>query len=100
MKSVVCFDKSLLIRRNALRTCKKAISLLRLAIRIFEAGFLMKKIVSKSQYIYIIYSTITIQISQILNIMHKGDGFSAKPLGKRLFHCQNAWSCLGPASHF
>ena len=91
MKSVVCFDKSLLIGRNALRTCKKAISLRWLAIRILEAGFLIKKIVSKSQYIYIyiyiIYSTITIQISQILNIMHKGDGFSAKPLGKRLLHC-------------
>ena len=24
--------------------------------------------------------------------MHKGDDFSAKPLGKSLFHCQNVWS--------
>ena len=52
MKSVVCFDKSFLIGRNALRTCEKAISLLWLAIRIFQAGFLMKKTVSKSQYVY------------------------------------------------
>ena len=52
MKSVVCFDKSLLIGRNALRTCENAISLLWLAIRIFQAGFLMKKTVSKSQYVY------------------------------------------------
>ena len=33
--------------------------------------------------------SLLIKISQILNIMHKGDGFSAKPLGKSLFHCQN-----------
>ena len=52
MKSVVCFDKSLLIGRNALRPCKKAISLLWLTITIFWAEFLMKKTVSKSQYIY------------------------------------------------
>ena len=32
--------------------------------------------------------------------MHKGDGFSANPLGKRLFHCQNAWSGHGPAGQF
>ena len=32
--------------------------------------------------------------------MHKGDGFSAKPLGKSLFHCQNVWSNLGLAGHF
>ena len=56
MKSVVCFDKSILIGRNALRTCKKAISLLWLAIRIFEAGFLVKKIVSKSQYVYNLFN--------------------------------------------
>ena len=29
--------------------------------------------------------------------MHKGDDFSAKPLGKSLFHCQNVWSDHGPA---
>ena len=38
---------------HALRKCEKAILLLWLAIRIFSAGFLMKKIVSESQYIYI-----------------------------------------------
>ena len=32
--------------------------------------------------------------------MHKGDGFSAKPLGKSLFHCQNVWSDHGPAGQF
>ena len=32
--------------------------------------------------------------------MHKGDGFSAKPLGKSLFHCQNVWSGHGPAGQF
>ena len=52
MKSVVCFEKSLLIGRNALRTCEKAISLLWLTVPIFEAEFLMKKTVSKSQYVY------------------------------------------------
>ena len=35
MKSVACCDKSLLIGRNALRSCEKAISLLWLAIRMF-----------------------------------------------------------------
>ena len=34
------------------------------------------------------------------NIMHKGDGFSAKPLGKSLFRCQNVWSDHGPAGQF
>ena len=33
-----------------------------------------------------------IQMSQTLYIMHKGDGFSAKPLGKSILHCQNVWS--------
>lgn len=42
----------------------------------------------------------TIQISQVLNITLKGDGFSAKPLGKSLFHCQNGWSGHGPAGQF
>ena len=32
--------------------------------------------------------------------MLKGDGFSAKPPGKRLFHFQNAWSGHGPAGQF
>ena len=32
--------------------------------------------------------------------MHKGDGFSTKPLGKSLFHCQNVWSDHGPAGQF
>ena len=40
------------------------------------------------------------QISQILNSMHKGDGFSVKTLGKRLFHFQNDWSDHGPAGQF
>ena len=31
---------------------------------------------------------------------NQGDGFSAKPLGKRLFHFQNAWSGHGPAGQF
>ena len=30
----------------------------------------------------------------------KGDGFSANPLGKGLFHFQNAWSGHGPAGQF
>ena len=34
------------------------------------------------------------------NIMHKGDGFLAKPLGKSLFRCQNVWSDHGPAGQF
>ena len=33
-------------------------------------------------------------------IMHKGDGFSAKTLGKKLFHCQNDCSSHGPAGQF
>ena len=32
--------------------------------------------------------------------MHKGDGFSAKTLGKKLFHCQNDCSSHGPADQF
>ena len=32
--------------------------------------------------------------------MQEGDGFSAKPLGKSLFHGQNDWSCHGPAGQF
>ena len=32
--------------------------------------------------------------------MHKVDGFSAKPLGKKLFHCQNDCSSHGPADQF
>ena len=32
--------------------------------------------------------------------MHKGGGFSAKPLGKSLFHCQNVWSGHGLAGQF
>ena len=36
---------------------------------------------------------LTIKISQILKTMLKGDFFfSAKRLGKNLFHCQNNWS--------
>ena len=38
---------------HPLRKCEKAILLLWLAIRIFSAGFFMKKTVSKSQYISI-----------------------------------------------
>ena len=45
-------------------------------------------------------SKLTIQISQILNIMHRGDSFSAKPLGQSLFYCQNVWSDHGPAGQF
>ena len=40
MKSMVCFDRSLLIGRNAWRTREKAISQLWLAMRIFLSGFL------------------------------------------------------------
>ena len=43
---------------------------------------------------------LTIQISQILNIMHRGDGFSAKLLGKSIFDCQNVWSGHSPAGQF
>ena len=32
--------------------------------------------------------------------MYKGDGFSAKNLGKKLFHCQNDCSSDGPAGQF
>ena len=32
--------------------------------------------------------------------MHKGDGFSAKPLGESLFHCQNVLSGHGPTGQF
>ena len=32
---------------------------------------------------------LTIQIGQILNIMRKGDGFSAKPLGKKTYFIAN-----------
>ena len=38
---------------HALRKCEKAILLLWLAIRIFSGGFLIKKTVSKPQYVYI-----------------------------------------------
>ena len=31
---------------------------------------------------------------------HKGDGFLAKPLGKRLFHYQDVWSDYGSAGQF
>ena len=44
IKSVVCFDKSLLIGRNALRTCKKAISLLWFAITILKRNFSWRKL--------------------------------------------------------
>ena len=40
------------------------------------------------------------QISQIQNIIYRGDGFLAKPLGKSLFHCQKVWSGHGPAGQF
>ena len=43
---------------------------------------------------------LTIQISQVLNIMHKGDGFSAKSHRKSLFHCQNVLSDHGLAGQF
>ena len=39
-------------------------------------------------------------MSQILNIMYKGDGFSAKRPGKSVFHCQNVWSGHSPAGQF
>ena len=32
--------------------------------------------------------------------MPQGDGFSAKSLGKSLFHCQNDWSGNGLAGQF
>ena len=32
--------------------------------------------------------------------MYKGNGFSAKLLGKSLFHCQKVWSGHGPAGQF
>ena len=32
--------------------------------------------------------------------MPQGDGFSAKTLGKSLFHCQNDWSSNGLAGQF
>ena len=43
----------------------------------------------------------TIQLDQSnpsMNSMQEEDGFSAKALGKRLFHCQNDWSGHNPAS--
>ena len=39
-------------------------------------------------------------VRHILNSMHKGDGFSAKTLGKSLFHCQNYQYSHSPASQF
>ena len=32
--------------------------------------------------------------------MYKGDGFSEKPLGESLFHCQDVWSSHGPTGQF
>ena len=32
--------------------------------------------------------------------MHRGDGFSAKLLGKSIFDCQNVWSGHSPAGQF
>ena len=34
----------------------------------------------------LVLTKLTIQISQMLNIIHKGNGFSAKPLGKCLLY--------------
>ena len=39
-------------------------------------------------------------VRHILNSMHEGDGFSAKPLRKSQCHCQNDQSSHGPASQF
>ena len=42
------------------------------------------------------------QISEILNIMHKGNGFSAKPLGKKdsFIAKMSGGSGHGPAGQF
>jgi len=53
-----------------------------------------------SQYEFHFKPKLTIQMSQTLNIIDKGDVFSAKPLGKSLFLCQNVWSGHGPAGQF
>ena len=51
---------SLLIGRKGLHMCEKTISLAVIeAIRIFKVGFHMKKTVSKSQYVYKYYSSVT-----------------------------------------
>ena len=52
MKSVTCFGKSPLILRDALYTCEKAILAAVIGYQNFLAGFLIKKTVSKSQYVY------------------------------------------------
>ena len=41
-----------------------------------------------------------IQVSQMLNIVHKGNGFSAKPLGKCRLYLKNVWFSLGLAGQF
>ena len=45
-------------------------------------------------------STLSNQISQILNTMPKGDGFSAKTLGRSFFNWQNDCSSHGLAGQF
>ena len=36
----------------------------------------------------------------MLNIIHKGNGFSAKPLGKCILYLKNVWFGLGLAGQF
>ena len=45
-------------------------------------------------------SKLSSQVSQFLKSMHERDGFSAKTLGKSLFHFQTDWSGKGPAGQF
>ena len=46
------------------------------------------------------FNQLTIQISQKLNIIHKGHGFLAKPLGKCLLYLKNVRFSLGLAGQF
>ena len=53
-----------------------------------------------TQWEFPFYSNLSSHISQILSSMHQGNGYSAKTLGKSVFHYQTDWSGNGPASQF
>ena len=52
------------------------------------------------QWEFPFYSNLFSHISQILSSMHQGTGYSAKTLGKSVFHYQTDWSGNGLASQF
>ena len=53
-----------------------------------------------TQWEFPFYSNLFSHISQILSSMHQGTGYSAKTLGKSVFHYQTDWSGNGLASQF